>query len=260
MKSLIKLEHSFQNYLLHANKEIYHHVIGTSKVPVDVRLDIYSYAYRARLHEALSLTYTALEHRLGADSFEKLCYAYIDAYPSSFRSIRWFGDQLPRYIKDHPTYRKSSYLAELAQFEWAMNTVFDAKDSEVIELKDMQSIQPEAWENLRFQIHPSVQRLDLMWNVVPIWEAITQQQPPKKPEKYAAMKPWILWRKGLVTQFVSLTEEEAWAIDVIIKQATFGEMCEGLCRWVDEEQVGLHAASLLKGWITSGLISNVLLE
>ena len=71
---------------------------------------------------------------------------------------------------------------------------------------------------------------------------------------------FVLWRNGLTSQFSSLSEDEAWAIDAMIKGLTFGELCEGLCQWVDEEEAGMHAASLLKGWIMMGFITAVVIK
>lgn len=255
-RSLYDLENKFQNYLLSNNQDIFNHVIGTCKVPADIRLKIYEHAYRARLHEALVSTYPILQSCLGEEPFEKLCYDFIDANPSQFRSIRWYGDILASFIRENPHYQAFPYLSELATLEWTMSLVFDAADSPVIQLQDMQPIPPEAWSDMRLQFHPSVHRLSLCWNTVQIWQTITAEQQPAKPQKDKPVT-WLLWRKDLVSQYSSLSEDEAWAIDMIIKQAPFGELCEGLCQWVDEQNAGMHAASLLKGWITAGLIATI---
>ena len=260
MNKLLNLEHAFQNYLLHANPDILHHVIGTNKVPVDVRLEIYQYAYRSRLHEALMTSYSILQRYLGDEEFEALCYAYIESHPSNFRSIRWFGDQLPTYLSKHPPYRDYPYLAELAHLEWTLALVFDAADDDVMQLEDMQNIPAEAWITMRLQSHPSVYRLPLSWNVVQLWQAITNDQTPDKPQQSESTIDWILWRNELVSQFSSLSEDEAWAIDAVMNHLTFGEICEGLCQWVHEDHAGMHAASLLKGWISAGLITKVIID
>jgi hypothetical protein len=256
MTKLIELEQPFQNYLLHENNDILQHVVGTTKVPVDVRLSIYGHAYRARLHEALMTTYSVLHGYLGDEQFETLCYEYIDAHPSHFRSVRWFGDELPNFLNEH--YHEYPYLAELAQFEWTMALVFDAADSDVLPLADMQAILPEAWIDMRLAVHPSVHRLSLSWNVVQIWQAVSNDESPEEPQQTEASVDWLLWRNDRVSQFSSLAVDEAWAIDAMINGATFGEICEGLCQWVDEENAGMHAASLLKGWIMAGLITEVI--
>ena len=260
MNTLLNLEHAFQNYLLHTNPDILNHVVGTNKVPIDVRLEVYRHAYRSRLHEALTTTYSVLQSYLGYEQFETLCYAYIDSHPSNFRSIRWFGDQLASYLTNNQPYDEFPYLAELAQFEWTMALVFDAADSTVIQFEDMQTIPAEAWTDMRLQIHPSVHRLSLSWNVVQIWQAITDDQTPDEPEIGESALSWILWRNELTTHFSSISDDEAWAIDAAIKGLTFGEICEGLCQWVDEQNVGMHAASLLKGWIASGIITATIID
>ena len=37
----------------------------------------------------------------------------------------------------------------------------------------------------------------------------------------------------------------------------FAAICEGLCEWVDAQNVAAHAAGLLKQWLTDGLISEI---
>lgn len=257
MSKLHFLENTFQDYLLTTNPAIFQSVIGTAKVPAEVRLAIYSDAYRSRLHEALSASYSIVEKYLGHEPFQALSYAYIDEYPSAFRSIRWYGDRLAVFLRQHPTYKQYPHLAELAQFEWTMALVFDEKDSLTMPLEAMLTIPPQAWADMRFQTHPSIKRLSLSWNAVQIWQAVKDENSPEEPQQYETPLSWILWRHELMSQFSSLQDDEAWAIDAMMDGLTFGDICEGLCQWVDEETVGVHAASLLKGWITSGLITKV---
>lgn len=257
MSKLLDVENKFQNYLLHSNHDIFNHVVGTCKVPADIRLGIYENAYRARLHEALMTTYPALQNYLGDEQFEELCFAYIDSHPSEFRSIRWFGDKLDSFMDANIPYQEFPYLSELAKLEWTMSLVFDAANAPVLQLENMQNVPPEAWGTMRLQIHPSAYRLSFAWNTVQIWQAIDVPTAPHPQQT----KPthWLFWRKEHSSQFCSLPEDEAWAINGIINELTFGELCEGLCQWVEEKDAGMHAASLLKGWITAGLISEVII-
>ena len=259
MTTLLNLEHKFQNYLLDSSQDIFHHVMGTTKVPTDIRRAIYGHAYQARLHEALVASYPVLEQYLGSDPFEELSYAFIEHHPSNYRSIRWFGDTLAEFIQEQSQYREYIYLSELAAFEWTLALVFDAACHDILELKDMQHVPPNAWANMRLRVHPSIHRLSLSWNVVQLWQTINDNSPMIEPCKSPSNVAWILWRKDLTTHFSSLPVDEAFAIDAIIKGSTFGEVCEGLCQWVNEEDAGIRAASLLKGWITAGLITEIVL-
>ncbi|MCX7117174.1 MAG: DNA-binding domain-containing protein [Legionellales bacterium] len=257
MNTLLTIEQQFQNHLFHGSEDILPHVIGTNKVPVEVRLGIYRNAYRWRLHDAIASTYPITQCCLEDDSFEALCYDYIDAHPSQFRSIRWFGDHFASFLKNHPSTQDKPYLAELALFEWTLALSFDAPDRQIITLQDMHQIPPESWATLCFTLHPSIHFLTFSWNVVAMWQESTKTQTQSTLHLLESPLPWILWREGLETLFSSLMADEAWAIESLRNGGTFGDLCEGLCQWMDEEQAAHRAASLLKGWITAGLITEV---
>ncbi len=257
MNKLSGIQNQFQNYLLQHDPAIEQHVLGTEKVSVETRLAIYENAYRARLVDALAETYPVLKQYLGDDAFEELAHDYLTTYPSSFRSIRWFGDQLASFTQTHATYHAHPYLAELIQFEWTMTMVFDAADAPLLQLDDIARIPPDAWENMCFTAHPSARCLSCKWNMIPIWQMLSEQKSPAEPVESEQPVSWVLWRNNYLNQFCSLSEEEAWAIDAMLQGASFGAICEGLCQWIDEENAAQQAASLLKGWITAGLVSSV---
>lgn len=259
MNQLSQLQNKFQDYLLNLEDDFKHEIVGTEKVPAETRLAIYGNAYRSRLIDALLANYPILNIYLGAEQFEELALSYINAFPSCYRSIRWFGDQLSYFLAENLEYAEFPYLAELTQFEWTQTLVFDAKDSTILQLETIASIPADLWGEMTFKIHPSTHRLNLSWNVVPIWQALTDEKTPPDPIQNEQPIPWILWRKELLNQFCSLSEDEAWAIDAISHGHSFQEICEGLCQWNDENEAPMQAASLLKGWILAGLISEIIL-
>ena len=256
MNELLDLQNKFQNYLLDNDSAFKCCINGTEKISAGTRLAIYENAYQLRLIDALAANYPVLKDYLGCEQFNELGEAYLRKYPSTYRSIRWFGDKLALFLNENKSYNDMPYLAELAQFEWAMTLVFDASDASILTVEEVASIPPENWPDMRFQAHPSLRRLNLEWNVIGIWQSITQDEQPPEPVQFAEPISWVLWRKELMNQFCSIPVDEAWAIDAMLRGETFGEICEGLCQWVNENDAGLHAASLLKGWIQSGLLSH----
>lgn len=257
MSVLACIQDKFQQYLLRDNMDFQEQIVSTTKVPAEIRLAIYSNAYQSRLVEALSSNYPVLKTYLGEEIFEKISRDYIDQFPSHYRSIRWFGDQLAHFIKEHQACKEFPYLSELAQFEWAQTLVFDAADRDTLHIGEVTTISPESWMSMRLRAHPSVHRINLLWNVVQIWQSISSGQNPDEPIQNSSTIAWVLWRQDLINSFSSLTEYEAWGIDAVLNELTFGEICEGLCQWVNEQDAGQHAASLLKGWILSGLITEI---
>ncbi len=259
MTAFSQLQNQFQSYVMQQDEAILDHVIGTNKVPKEIRLGIYKNAYRLRLQEILASSYPILQRFLGEESFDKLCIDYIAVYPSHYRSVRWFGDQLFLFLQAHVKYKKKPYLAELAQWEWTSALAFDAANSSILQLEQMAEVKAELWETIKFKINPSSYRLNVFWNVVPIWQAMSDGKDPAKPKKNAEPVAWVVWRKELVIQFSSMPNDEAFALDALIAGKSFGEICEGLCEFIDEQDVGLRAASLLKGWISNGLIAGIIL-
>lgn len=253
------LQEQLQNFLLYNDPAIQQNVIGTKKVSVEKRLAIYQNAYRSRLIDALVTTYPILNIYLGEEVFAELGREYLDQYPSTFRSIRWFGDRFADYLKNHSRCSEFPIVAELAQFEWLMTLAFDAADAPCLKMDEIALIPPDAWEHMRFEAHPSAILMPMHWNTVAIWQALTDERMPEEPKEMTVPITWILWRNDLLSQFCSLSLDEAWAINAIMTGASFGEICEGVCEWIDEEHAALHTASLLKGWITAGLISKVII-
>lgn len=257
MKSLQMLQQQFQHYLLQQDSQINEQIIATEKVSVATRLNIYGHAYRARLVEALAANYPLLYRYLGDEQFAKLSNIYLTQTPSTFRSIRWFGKELPALVKK--LYGHHAYLESLANIEWTLTEVFDAQDATPVTLADMAAIAPEDWSAIRLQFHPSLRLLTFSYSILPFWKALAEDQDPVIPEACPAFT-CLFWRKDLINQFSALSEDEAWAIQTMINNGEFGALCAGLCQWMGEEDAVMRAASLLKSWISSGLIVKVVLD
>ncbi|RUR19488.1 DUF2063 domain-containing protein [Legionella sp. km535] len=260
MTELLDLQSQFQKFLLTGHSNIKNSIEQTGQVLIDTRLGIYRDAYKSRLIESLTTSYPALHAYLGTEEFNKLCGSYIDAHPSSYRSIRWYGDALAEFV--HHYYDKPyAYLAELAEFEWKMTLAFDAADDPVLTVQEMGNVPAESWAGLQFTLHSSVQRLNHFWNAIPVWYTLIHDQALPEINKTIKATSWVVWRTSeYLIQYYSMSEEEAWALDAVIQGLSFGELCEGLCQWIAVEEVGIKAASFLKSWIQNGILSRLLIS
>jgi hypothetical protein len=193
----------------------------------------------------------------GDEEFDRLARAYIDAQPSAFRSLRWFGNRLSEFLRATTPYSDYPVYAEMAAFEWAMSDAFDAADSRVAAIDDMAVLPPDVWPGLVFAPHASVQRLDLRWNVPTVWGAISANEEPPALEENDYPIAWLIWRHDLLTYFRSLSVDEAWAVNAMQRGETFATICEGLTEWIDAQNVAVHAAGMLKQWLEDGLIHEI---
>jgi hypothetical protein len=226
-------------------------------LPVAERLAIYRHAYGARLTEALGDTYPALRAVLGDEDFETLCAAFIAGHPSVHRSIRWYGAELAQFLEQEPPFAGQPILAELARLEWTLSAVFDAADATPVPRAALAAVEPAAWNDLRFEFHPSVRRLPLCWNTVAVWRAMTNGEAAPAPQRAERAVPWLVWRQELQNYFRSLTADEAAALDAALRGARFGEICGLLGEWLDAGEIPGRAAGFLAAWADGGLLTGL---
>jgi hypothetical protein len=189
-----------------------------------------------------------------AEDFPTLADAYVRGHDSPFFSIRYYGDDLPRFLSTEEQYAAAPVLAELARWEWAMTGVFDAADALPLTHEALAHVAPQEWAQLRLQWHPSVARVDLHWNAPQIWQAVTEDAERPAIAYSAQPTPWLLWRQDLTTYFRSLPAAEAAMLDAARSGWPFGELCELLCEQVGAAAAPAQAATFLRGWIVSGLL------
>jgi hypothetical protein len=252
MITLQQLQKALQAHVLDGAMEIAGAIDSSPEVSADVRLGVYSDAYRLRLIEALAGNFPVLSQVLdrfdGEGAFDKLTQLYLAAHPSRHFSIRWFGDRLSEFLAQVAEYADRSWLAELAQWEWHVAAAFDAADATVLAVEDLGSVAPEDWPAMRFEVHPSVRRMTVTTDFMPVLKASQSDDALPQPKSECAAAEWLIYRKDLVVEYRSMAASEAKAFEAARDGATFGEICELLADYFAEDEVPLHAASYLKQW------------
>ena len=251
------LQQALQRHLLAEDRAVLDAIVDAPPLPAIERLAIYRTGYRARLIDALHDTYPVVHAILGDELFNQLGACFVDEHPSVYRSIRWYGRELEQTLTALSPYAATPILAEMARFEWTLSEVFDAADAEPLPRSALSAVRPEDWSELAFEFHPSVRRLALQWNTVAAWQALSRGEVPPEPSSSARPMPWLLWRQGLQNYFRSLPPAETAALEAAVAGGTFGEICSALAETLSEEQIPLHAATLLGAWSDSGIITAI---
>ncbi len=254
MSALTGTQAHFQAYVLAGDGGIIGDIAGANDAFRRARLDIYYDAYRLRLAEALATDYEILKAYIGDEIFESVVSDYIEAHPSVFRNVRWFGGHLADFLRDQPRYAEQPILADLARFEWTLGLAFDAADAAALRFEDVAAVPPEAWAGLRLTPHPALHVVDLRTNAVAVWNELKNADHGIAPENLPEPLRCAIWRRQLSPYFRSLGADEAWALDAMRNHLSFGEICAGLCQWLPEEQAAPRAAALLRGWVDEGWI------
>ena len=249
MSALTTVQTLLQDYILNGRDRISPLVSHSAGASVERRLAIYRSGYRQRLIEALSTDFETLAAVLGPDRFRDMCEAYVEATPSSFRNVRWYGGHLSQFLASSEPWCRRIELAEIARFEWSLTLAFDAEDRAVLRFDDLAQLSPEAWADLQLVFHPSLQCLTLHTNAPALRLALQgdAQRPEVRREDEAVH--WAVWRKAGDPHFRSLPSYERWCVDAVLQGRTFSDLCEGIVEFSSADQAPALAAGLLRAWL-----------
>lgn len=243
---------------------------GGSLDPI-ARANIYNQMYYLRLLETLRNDFDCIEYFVGTTAFEQLAADYLEAHPPSHYSLRYVGRHMMTFLERYQPLQQYGFLTELATFEWAIISSFDAPEHSTLTMEHVQQLPPETWAELSLQLSPSVQILSCHWPIDTIRETWKTQATKEdgstefissnasltsgKPELPAQTRTHamdictlITWRPELDVQYRRLTTNEASLLPQLQHGISFGTLCE---------QCGTpeQAAGLLKRWIEDGLLT-----
>lgn len=254
MTTLASLQASFQRCVLEGDPSFSKRIAPPPTGSVEQRMAIYADGYRIRLREALASNFPQLQRLLGEAAFAEVADAYLEARPSTFRSIRWFGDALPAVLRT--ALPNQPWLAELAEWEWTLAAAFDSADAPAVTVEELSRVPAEKWPSLRFVFHPSVRSLRMRTNAPELFCALTHEADVPSPEATSETF-WLISRVELTTRYRSMMVSEARALSTLLQGRTFEAMCTTLSALHAPHETALHAAQLLRAWIDEDLVCKV---
>jgi Putative DNA-binding domain len=257
---LARLQREFQDYVLHREPAVLDRVRGTGAADPATRMNVYADGYVLRLLEALETDYPGLKAIAGPEDFEALGRAFIASHPSKFRNLRWYGDRLTQFLESAPEWSGRPELADMARFEWAMTTSFDALDAACLNRDALTRIAPDDWPRLSFMVHPAVQRVDLTINVPLAWSAQERGEATPPLRQDPAATAWLLTRRQMQVRFRAMALEEAGAFDRLAQRACFAQWCGELGAVIGEDRAAQRAVEFLNQWLADGALAGYVLE
>lgn len=228
-------------------------LVGSPTLSVNQGLEIYHHAYRARLLGVMREDFPAVRYWLGDDEFAALVQAYLEVYPSQHFSLRWLGERFAGFIQQRFAPEHGAPLVELAQLEWAFTLAFDALPGTPLSLEQMAVLPAAEWPDLQVQLLPCVQRLQLHFNSVALWQAAKAEAEFPPSARLAEPILCLFWRHQLVCHYRSVPSDEANALLGMCDSGwNFAELCEQLAEHA--ELAPAMAAGWLKQWLSDGLL------
>jgi hypothetical protein len=231
-------------------------VTSDERLAAEDRLDVYANAYFYRLHDVLAEDYPTLRVALGETSFHDLVTSYLAVHPSNHPSLRWIGAKLPGFLADHPagaSFRaKCPFAPDLAAYEWAFETVFDAENTQPMGRQELATLPAEQWDDLFVRLRPSVSLLCLAWPVQELRVAARAEE--RLPDIERHVSRLCVWRLDERVSHRVLDEAEAGALSQVETGIAFGRLCEAIARETREDEAPARAAAWLARWIADELV------
>lgn len=234
-------------------------VTGNSKLTAPQRLDIYANMYFYRIRDSLKEDFGHLLKVVGEIGFHNLITDYLLKYPSRYFSLRDVGRDLPKFLSKKNKFSPPpsplprgegaggrvtwNYLADLAQFEWALIESFDSADSLPLTESQLKSVPAEKWASLHFHFVPSFRLLELNWKVDDL-------KPKKQKTKMS------VWRKKFKVFYKAVDLLEAKLIKEILKNKNFGKLCQLTAKTVGPAKASQTMAGYLMMWIKDEMLED----
>jgi hypothetical protein len=216
------------------------------------RLDIYADMYFYRIRDCLKEDFASVCTVVGDAAFHNLITDYLLVHPPSHFSLRYVGQHLPAFMRDHTFGTQWPYLADLAALEWAILEAFDAPDAPPLDTAALGAVPQERWPDLRFSLTPSLHVVDVAWPVHEIWKQAQAGEDPGDPQP--AETRLRVWRQGWRVFHRPMQAVEATALSAVQEEVPFAELCERIAACDSEEQRAERLVALLGEWLTDGLL------
>ncbi len=255
MPVLKSVQDDFQRYLTKGDSSIRPEIVDDARLGANKRLRIYFDAYRIRLNEILKLDFPKTHTLLGDDAMDEAFSLYLENYPSTHFSVRYFGRHFSQFLASTKPYADFPVFAEMALFEWSVSHTLDAKDASIVTQEALTQVDPEQWADLVFSFHPSVMSQLFYWDVPQLWQDIEQEKEPRQPKRQETPVRWVFWRKGLRSLFQSCTQTENIMFQGVLEKKSFAEICEDLIDIVPEDAIPMSVAQTLFKWISDEMIA-----
>ncbi len=253
---LRKLQTDFCEFLMHGRHEdqIAAQLRSPSKRQAVQRLDIYRNGYFIRLEKALAHDFPATERTLGQNRFARLAGDYVLAHPSRYPSLRNIGHGFADWLLVHA----GTAIADLADIEWAIMTVFDGPDCTAVELDRMDAFTPTSWANMCVTFVPTLTLLSLTSNADVVWR---ERGEGRKLEHASSRCVAISRGEQFRPILQDLDATSFTVLDALSKEPYLAVMSKGLAQLQDPDKIpdqiatALHIA-LANHWVAAVSTSN----
>jgi hypothetical protein len=134
-------------------------------------LSVYAGNARSNFIDSLILSYPVIRRLVGEDYFLQAARAFHVAHPSLSGDLQPAGTRFAQYWSQLHRDDEYRYLGDVARLEWLVQEALLAADHAPFDLAKLGRVDPTAYDDLRFHLHPAGRLFASEFPCLAIWEA-----------------------------------------------------------------------------------------
>ncbi|RYZ69428.1 MAG: DUF2063 domain-containing protein, partial [Proteobacteria bacterium] len=191
--------------------------LANKQMTAEERTEVYSDAWFMRIEESLAEDFPKFRETVDDEEWDQLVRSYLKAHPSSSYTLARTGDKLPAFLSQKPEIE--SWQADLALLEKAIYKSSGAANIAVWDVAELERMNPDDVETLKFVIQPAVSLISSDWNIFELQE--DSEAPPTRSATAV-----LVYREGFNVKTRKLEAEEFQFLKKIEDGATLVELIE----------------------------------
>lgn len=140
------------------------------------RIRIYGNHFFATLGGLLQDTFPVVCRLVDERFFAYAAHEYVREHPPRSRCLVQYGVDFADFLADFEPCRAVPYLADVARFEWALNSAASVPEAAPLTPRALAEVPSNEAAHVAFRLQPSVSYLLSPWPVDAIWQANQQSE------------------------------------------------------------------------------------
>lgn len=216
------------------------------------RLGLYSRGYFLRILDCMKSDFKLLHWVLGEELFKTSVAEYIRKFPLRNYNINFIGENFPAYFEKNPM-EEHSYLKSLAEFELNPYYCFNHFHEKPFDMKSLESVPLEAWQNAMFTFQPHLLLQESNWDLELLKEKFKTKASFEK--KWIIEKPsyYLFYQKDEITFISNKKPPEFRTLQLLMSGKTLGEVADEL----EHEDISSSIFEWFQSWSAQEFIINI---
>lgn len=189
---------------------------NSSDARIAAGITVYRNNVRAAYLRVLHDTFPVVHRLVGEEFFRYLAHEYFHAHPPSGPLVARYGRNLPEFLHSFDPTSALPYLPDVARLEIAWLASYHAAEARCLEPESVITALGEAPDDVRFQLHPSVQLIQSRFPAHTIW--LQNKLENKEKINLSPDGEFVVIKRPAHQVFTETISESLWSTLIALQQ------------------------------------------